>query len=139
MSSEVIGPGVEDGSSPALSCLTRRRSPPPPGGDAPRSPGLLPTVPRSAGLLSPRLAVCLTKVIVLPLVKDYFSNVKQQFLSIHSCINYSPNKGLYCTKQAYSHLLFCELLHGMKSSIMGCVSIFSDFVDSKVHIVVRAL
>ena len=36
--------------------------------------------------------------------------------------NYLLNNGLYCIKCALSHLLFGQLLHGLKSSIMGCVS-----------------
>ena len=48
--------------------------------------------------------------------------------SIHTChllgVNYSLRNGLYCTKQAHSHLLFGQLLHGLKSSIMGYVPIF---------------
>ena len=53
--------------------------------------------------------------------------------SIHTCdllgtnysLNYSLNHGLYCTKWAYSHLIFGQLLHVLKSSIKGCVHILS--------------
>ena len=43
-------------------------------------------------------------------------------LGVNYCMNYLQNNGLYCTKWAHSHLLFGQLLHGMKSSIMGCVN-----------------
>ena len=43
--------------------------------------------------------------------------------SIHTCdllgVNYLLNKGLYCTKWLYSHLLFGQCLPGLRSSIMG--------------------
>ena len=37
------------------------------------------------------------------------------------CVNYSLNNGFYYTKWVNSHLLFGQLLHLLKSSIMGCV------------------
>ena len=40
-------------------------------------------------------------------------------LGVVCCINYSLNNGLYCTKRAHSHLLFGQLLHGLKSSHNG--------------------
>ena len=43
-------------------------------------------------------------------------------------MNYSLNNGLYFTKWTHSHLPFGQLLHGLKSSIMGCVPIFCDYV-----------
>ena len=36
-----------------------------------------------------------------------------------------------CTKCVHSHLLFGQLLYGLKSSIMGCVSIFLQFCGLK--------
>ena len=36
-------------------------------------------------------------------------------------VNYSVNNGLYCTKWTHLHLLFGQLLPGLKSLIMGCV------------------
>ena len=54
--------------------------------------------------------------------------IQAQLGSIHTCnllsLNYSLKNGLYCTKRAHSHLLFCQLLQGLKSSIIGCVPIF---------------
>ena len=44
-------------------------------------------------------------------------------LGVNSCVNYSLNNGIYCTKQVYSHLQFGKLFHGLESSIMGCVPI----------------
>ena len=35
------------------------------------------------------------------------------------------NNGLYCTKGVHSHLQFGQLLHGLKSSVMGYVPIFA--------------
>ena len=51
------------------------------------------------------------------------------FLGVDYCLNYSLNNGLYCTTWANSHLLFSQLLHGLKSLIMGCVPSFCDCVD----------
>ena len=52
--------------------------------------------------------------------------------SIHTCdllgVNYLLHNRLYCTKWALSHLLFGQLLHGVKSSIMGYVPIFFEIV-----------
>ena len=39
-------------------------------------------------------------------------------LGVNYCLDYSLNNGLYCTKQAHSHLLFAQLLCGLKSWIM---------------------
>ena len=36
----------------------------------------------------------------------------------------SLNNGLYCTKSVHSHLIFCQHLSGLKSSIMGYITIF---------------
>ena len=58
-------------------------------------------------------------------------------LGVVYCINYSLNNGLYCTKRAHSHLLFGQLLHGLKSSTMGCELIFRDCMDWKVHAIVH--
>ena len=61
--------------------------------------------------------------------------------SIHTCdllhANYLLNNGFYCTMQPHSHLPFGELLHGLKSSRMGCVQIFHSCVDWKVHAIVH--
>ena len=58
--------------------------------------------------------------------------------SIHTCyllgvnygVNHLLNNGLYCTKWVHSNLLFGQLLHGLKSSIMGCVPIFTTHPKS---------
>ena len=50
-------------------------------------------------------------------------------LGLNYCVNYLLNNGLYCSKWAHSHLLFGQLLCGLKSSIMGCVPIFRDCTD----------
>ena len=42
-------------------------------------------------------------------------------LGVDYCVNYLLNNGLYCNKWAHSHLLFCQLLYGLKSSIIGFV------------------
>ena len=47
-------------------------------------------------------------------------------LGVNYCVNYSLNDGLYCTKWTHSHLLFGQLWHGLKSSMMGCAPIFCD-------------
>ena len=39
------------------------------------------------------------------------------------------NNGLYSTKWVHSHLLFSNLLCGLKISLMGYVPIFHDYVD----------
>ena len=36
-----------------------------------------------------------------------------------------------CTKQAHSHSLLGQILHGMESSVMGCVPMFCDCMDWK--------
>ena len=41
------------------------------------------------------------------------------------------NNGLYCTKWVYSHLLFGQLLRGLKSLLMGCVSILRGLKSSR--------
>ena len=46
-------------------------------------------------------------------------------LSMNYCVKYSPNNGLYFTKWTHSHLQFGQLLHGLKSSIIGCVPFFA--------------
>ena len=46
------------------------------------------------------------------------------FVRVKHCVNYLLNNGLYCSKCVHSQLLFCLLLRGLKSSIMGCVAIF---------------
>ena len=50
--------------------------------------------------------------------------------SIHTCdlirVNCLLNNGLYCM---HAHSLFDELLHGLKSLIMGCIPILRDCVD----------
>ena len=43
-----------------------------------------------------------------------------------------------CTKWVHSHLWFGQLLHGLKSSVMGYVPIFGDCVDWKVDAIVHA-
>ena len=61
--------------------------------------------------------------------------------SIHTCdllgVNYLLNKGLYCMKCAHSHLLFGQLLHGLKRFMIGCVPIFLGCVLWKVHAIVH--
>ena len=55
--------------------------------------------------------------------------------SIHTCnllrmnyfANYSRNNGLYCTKWAHIHSVFCQLLMDWENSIMGCVPFFFFF------------
>ena len=49
-------------------------------------------------------------------------------------MNYSLNNGLYCSEQ----VLFGQLLNVLKSSIMGCVDIFRDYMDGKVEAIVHA-
>ena len=48
------------------------------------------------------------------------------------------NNGLYCTKWVHSHLLFGQLLRGLKSLIMGYVPIFHNCVNRKIHAIVHA-
>ena len=40
-------------------------------------------------------------------------------------MSYSLNDGLYCTKWAYLHFIFGQLLQELKSSMMDCVPIFT--------------
>ena len=64
-------------------------------------------------------------------------NISTAFLfhsHLHTyCMNYSLNNRFHCKKQALSHLLFGQLLGAQKSSIMGCIPIFCNCVDWKVH------
>ena len=53
-------------------------------------------------------------------------------------MNYTLNNGLYCTKGAYSHLLFGQLLLGLKSSIMGCAPIFRHCSRNSSHLYIIA-
>ena len=50
---------------------------------------------------------------------------------MNNCVNCLLNNGLYCIRWTHSHLLFGHILHGL---IMGCVDIFCDYVDWKVHV-----
>ena len=54
-------------------------------------------------------------------------------LGVNYCVNYLLNNGFYYTKWAHSHFLFGQLLRGLKSSIIGCVPIFLDCMERKVH------
>ena len=67
-----------------------------------------------------------------------YSYLLDLFITRELLCGYSLNNGLYCTEWARSHLLFWQPLHGLKSSIMGCVPIFHNCVDWKVHSVVHA-
>ena len=59
----------------------------------------------------------------------------KQLGSIGTCdllgVNYSLHNGLYCTKWVHSYLLFGQLLHGLKSSIIYYVPISSHCLDWK--------
>ena len=54
-------------------------------------------------------------------------------------VNLSLSNGLYCTKWVHSHSLFAQLLCRLKSSIMGCIPIFHDYLDLKVRAIVHSL
>ena len=50
-------------------------------------------------------------------------------LGVNYYVNFSINNRLYCTKWAHSHVLFDQLLRGLRCSIMGYIPIFHDCVD----------
>ena len=50
-------------------------------------------------------------------------------LGVNYWLNYLLNNGLYCTKRVHSYLLFGQLLHGLKGTLMGCVAIFHNCMD----------
>ena len=67
-----------------------------------------------------------------------YSYLLDLFITHELLCDHSLNKRLYCTEWAQLHLLFCQPLHGLNSSIMGCVPIFHNCEDWKVHSVVHA-
>ena len=52
-------------------------------------------------------------------------------LGVNYCVKYSLKIGLYFTKRAHSNLPFGQLLHGLKSLIIGLCTHFSQFYGLK--------
>ena len=61
--------------------------------------------------------------------KQFGSIHTRDLLGVNYCMDYLLNNGLYCTKRVHSHLFFGLLVPGVKSSIMGWLYIFHDYVD----------
>ena len=61
------------------------------------------------------------------------------FSTIAWTLTFRLSNGWHCTVWVHSHLRFGQLLHGVKSSIMGYGLIFYDCVDWKVQAIVHVL
>ena len=74
-----------------------------------------------------------TSILITRRLQDHMANIKENLgfiytcdsLGMNYCMNYSLNNGLYCSKWAYLHFIFGQLLQELKSSMMDCVPIFT--------------
>ena len=79
-----------------------------------------------------------TSVLITKRLQDHSANIKENLgfiytcdsLGMNYCMNYSLNNGLYCSKWAYLHFIFGQLLQELKSSMMDCVPIFTGCKQS---------